>query len=264
MTRTMYDAIDVGNLPTGGDLYAGYDDGIWPDAAAIAARFPGKEVIRITVNPADNYGVIGDGPPDNGTWPQWVGWVQMRRTAGEDPWINTNIANWQDGKDAFSAAKVDEPHWWIAHYDGDPTIPAGALMKQYATGDYDTSSAASYLPGIDPAPVPPTTPKPSQPVPLEEDPMQIEPLSAHPGEYALVAPSGLGTLALVADGYSQPAGGVRLAIWVGSECTVLDDVTIGGASGVHTFGHPLPTGCTGVTVRRLDSENYPVAIGFRP
>lgn len=153
MTRTFYDAIDVSKLPYGGDGYLGYDDGKWPDADAIAVRFAGKLVISITVNPSDNKGVIGDGPPDNGTWQQWVGWVSMRRAAGIDPWINTNESNWTAGQAAFNAADVKQPHWWIAKYDNDPTIPPGALMKQYASnGSWDTSSAADYLPGIDPAP----------------------------------------------------------------------------------------------------------------
>lgn len=166
--RTFYDAIDVNNLPPGGDGYLGYDDGTWPDADAIASKFPGKEVFRITVNPAHNYGVIGDGPPDNGTWQQWVGWVQMRRAAGVDPWINTNASNWTAGKLAFAVAKVPEPHWWIAKYDNDPTIPSGALMKQYASNDkYDTSSAAEYLPGLDPKPA--STPTPVTPTVDEED-----------------------------------------------------------------------------------------------
>jgi hypothetical protein len=173
-TRTFYDAIDVNNLPAGGDGYLGYDDGNWPDAAAIAAKFPSKLVIKITTNPAHNEGVIGDGPPDNGTWQQWVGWVEMRRAAGEDPWINTNFSNWSAGKLAFSLAKVAEPNWWIAKYDNDPTIPAGALMKQYASNDkYDTSSAAPYLPGIDPKPASTATPA-APTVDDEEDSMQAQ------------------------------------------------------------------------------------------
>lgn len=154
MTRTFYDAIYADNLPADGDGYLGYDDGNWPDETAIAAKFPDKLVILITVNPNDNKGVVGDGPPDNGTWQQWVGWVVKRRAAGEDPWLNTNTSNWTAGQAAFNAAGVTQPHWWVAKYDNDPTIPDGALMKQYASNDkYDTSSAADYLPGIDPKPV---------------------------------------------------------------------------------------------------------------
>lgn len=160
MTRTMYDAINAGSLPAGGDLYAGYVDGNWPDAPAIAARFPGETVVSITVNPNDNQGVVGDGPPDNGAWDEWVNWVLKRRAAGVDPTINTNVSNWQAGKAAFTAAGVAEPHWWVAHYDNDPAIPAGAVAKQYASNNlYDTSSVADYWPGVDPAP---TTPAPSE------------------------------------------------------------------------------------------------------
>lgn len=170
MTRTMYDAIYPENLPAGGEMYAGYDDGNWPDAAAITRRFPGKQVLQITVNPGDNKGVIGDGPPDNGTWPQWVQWVVRRRAAGADPTINTDAALWPAARAAFAAAGVAEPHWWIADYDGDPAIPAGAVAKQYATSDaYDTSSVAPYWPGVDPEPAPAPAPIHQ----LEEDPMHI-------------------------------------------------------------------------------------------
>lgn len=160
MVRTMYDAIDASLLPTGGDLYAGYVDGRWPSYAAIVKRFPGKLVLGIATNPNTNDGIIGDGPPDNGTWSEWISWVQRRRAAGKDPWINTNESNnWQGGIEAFRAANVAEPHWWVANYDGSPVLPSGALMKQYASNnDYDTSSCAAYLPGIDPSPVlPPST-----------------------------------------------------------------------------------------------------------
>lgn len=169
MARTMYDAIDASLLPTGGDLYAGYVDGRWPSYAAIKKRFPKALVLGIATNPNTNDGIIGDGPPDNGTWSEWIGWVQRRRAAGQDPWINTNQNNdWTPGIEAFRAANVAEPHWWVANYDGSPVLPSGALMKQYASNaDYDTSSCAAYLPGIDPAPV--TPPPPPPPSTKEED-----------------------------------------------------------------------------------------------
>lgn len=174
MVRTMYDAIDASKLPTGGDLYAGYVDGNWPSYSAIVKRFPGKLVVGIATNPNTNDGIIGDGPPDNGTWSEWIGWVQRRRAAGKDPWINTNqMNNWTAGIEAFRAANVGEPHWWVADYDNNPVLPAGALMKQYASNnDYDTSSCATYLPGIDPAPTPTPVPTPA-PIPVEEDDMII-------------------------------------------------------------------------------------------
>jgi hypothetical protein len=167
MTRTMYDAINAGSLPADGDLYAGYVDGNWPDKPAVAARFPGKLVVGITVNPNDNIGVVGDGPPDNGAWDEWVNWVLKRRAAGEDPALNTNMSSWPAGKAAFKAAGVAAPHWWIADYDDDPAIPAGAVAKQYASNSlYDTSSVVDYWPGVDTTPVPPA--------PIQTDLEEIE------------------------------------------------------------------------------------------
>lgn len=183
MVRTMYDAIDASLLPQGGDLYAGYVDGRWPSYNAIKKRFPASLVVGIATNPNTDDGIIGDGPPDNGTWSEWIGWVQRRRAAGFDPWINTNQMNdWTPGIEAFRAANVAEPHWWVANYDGSPVLPAGAPMKQYASNnDYDTSSCAAYLPGIDPAPV---TPPPPVIIPEEVD-MLILSIAGSPGRWLL-------------------------------------------------------------------------------
>lgn len=156
--RTMYDGINsdakaISQIIKAGDLVAGYIDGDYEWSAADWALFPHNTHVEIAAHPTTNDGIIGDGPPDNGTWPQWVSWVVKRRAAGKDPWIYTNESSWPTAKQAFKDADVAEPHWWIAHYDNDRTIPAGALMKQFEeTPKWDTSSCASYLPGIDPKP----------------------------------------------------------------------------------------------------------------
>lgn len=52
---TMYDAITkyVALMPTGGDIYAGYDDGSYNDVQAIIDRFPDKPVLSIDVTGAN-------------------------------------------------------------------------------------------------------------------------------------------------------------------------------------------------------------------
>lgn len=45
----MYDAVTPANLPSGGDLYAGYVDGHYANVAQIQARFPDAKVVTITV-----------------------------------------------------------------------------------------------------------------------------------------------------------------------------------------------------------------------
>jgi hypothetical protein len=269
------DAAAIAAIPSAIGLVAGYDDGDYAWAAADWDRFPNSVHVHIAVHASTNSGSVLDVENGDATPADAVSWVLTRRAAGADPSVYCNQGDpdsgWPAVRAAFQGLAVPEPHYWVAAYVSDPSrvpaVPAGAVALQYYDfGDYDASVVVDYWPGVDdPQDAPPMPPVPPvAPVSFEEDPMQIEPVTVHPGEYALVAPSGLGTLALVADGYGNPAAGVRLAIWAGSSCTVLDDVTIGGASGVHTFGHTLPPGCTGVTVRRLDAQAYPVGIGFRP
>ena len=154
--RTFYDDIVAGNVPATGDGYMGYDDGSWPDAAAMAARFPGKPVWRVTVNPNDLFGdwldvETGDAQP----W-QAPGWIARRRAAGHpNPGIYCSASPWADVKAQFVAQGVPEPIYWVAKYDNDPSIPAswiaaGCVAKQYqTTRDWDANSVIDHIPGLD-------------------------------------------------------------------------------------------------------------------
>lgn len=167
MVRIMYDSIDASTLPVGGDLYAGYVDGKWPSADAIKARFPDKLVVRIATDPNTDDGVVGDGPPDNGTWDEWVGWVVRRRDAGGWPGMNTDQSMWAEGIAAFRGAGVPEPTWMVSNYDGNAALVPGEAAKQYATfGGFDASVVVDYWPGVDPAPI-------VVPVNNEEDDMAL-------------------------------------------------------------------------------------------
>lgn len=74
MTLAMPDSITVDNLPPGYDAYLGYVDGQWPTAAALAVKFPGAELVRLTVTgttlDADGCDIeTGDlTPVDGGRW----------------------------------------------------------------------------------------------------------------------------------------------------------------------------------------------------
>lgn len=154
MTRTGADSTVAAYLPEGKDIYLGYIDGKYRSYDQIRARFPHALVVPIATQAGGDVGTVGDGPPDNGTWPEWVGWVVRRRAAGVDPTMYTNASSWSAGIQAFNAARVAQPHWWIAHYDDHPEVIAGSIGKQYATvpGRYDLSLFADYWPGVDPAP----------------------------------------------------------------------------------------------------------------
>lgn len=156
MTRVLYDAVTVANVPAGATLVAGYDDGYYNNVAAFAARFPHAGIVSITVFASDNKGIVLDVETGDATPAQAPGWAKMRRHAGADPTVYCNSSTWQAVKDAFTNAGEPQPHYWIAQYDGVAVIPAGAVAKQYADrGPYDLSIVADYWPGVDSAPPPP-------------------------------------------------------------------------------------------------------------
>jgi hypothetical protein len=133
------------------DLGAGYTDGAWPDAAALAARFPHNRILRITTSPADNEGDGLDVEKGDARPADLPGWLTRRRAAGAPfLWGYCPLTLWQACKDACAAAGVREPEaWWVAEWNGDPTIPTGATAKQYLSGAYDTSSVLDFIPGFD-------------------------------------------------------------------------------------------------------------------
>jgi hypothetical protein len=170
--RVMYDGIasDAKAIPTTTAFVAGYVDGHYAWSAADWARFPHSVHIGIAVRSTTNDGIVLDCEPGNATPAEAVDWVVMRRKAGVDPTVYCGQSSWPSVKAAFAHAGIAAPHWWVARYDDDPTIPAGAVAKQWkSTADWDESSVAAYWPGVDPAPA--STAAPATPD-TEEDEMK--------------------------------------------------------------------------------------------
>jgi hypothetical protein len=161
----MGDAVTAGYLPADLDMYAGYIDGRYQSYQQIRARFPGKLVVAIATQAGGNVGVVFDGPPDNGTWPEVVAWVLRRRHDGVDPSVNTTSSAWAAGVQAFNAVHVAQPHWWISDWNGHQDIPSGAIAHQYESvaNRYDLSVVADYWPGVDPVDKPPAPPPVTHP-----------------------------------------------------------------------------------------------------
>jgi hypothetical protein len=150
--RTMYDAVAAAGIPADPQMVAGYCDTIripqWTDADW--ARFPRAVKVRIAKKAGTPDGHVLDVESGNATPAQAPGWVLLRRSAGMDPSIYCNTSTWPAVRAAFTAAGVAQPHYWIARYDNDPTIPAGAVAKQHTQGaTFDTSSVADVWPGVD-------------------------------------------------------------------------------------------------------------------
>jgi hypothetical protein len=174
LTRRMADTCYPANYPPGMDLYASYVDG-----SCASAR---SDPVRIS-SIATDAGNVGDCEPGNPSWGTWIGWVRRRRAAGVDPTIyciddgqdeGSNFwKGWhhRDGVAAFGVASVAEPHWWVAHPDGDSTMPSYAVAVQYGyPGPYDLSIVRDYWPGVD---LDPRPDPPGRPLLLEESGMHL-------------------------------------------------------------------------------------------
>jgi hypothetical protein len=124
-------------------------------------------VIRTTTNPLDNEGDELDVERGDASPTDAPNWVARRRAAGHGgPLVYCSLSSWATVQEAFRRARISEPEYRIASYDGKAVVPAGAIGKQYdmvTTGghNYDVSIVVDYLPGIDPFPLPP--------LPIEED-----------------------------------------------------------------------------------------------
>nr|WP_240490884.1 glycoside hydrolase family 25 protein [Amycolatopsis vancoresmycina] len=208
----MYDAVTAANIPGDARMVAGYIDRIKlaPWSAADWARFPNAVKVTIVKKAATNDGDVLDVEPGDASPGEAPGWVQMRRAAGADPTIYCSLALWPSVRNAFSAAGVAEPHYWIAHYDGDPAIPAGAIAKQYlgnVAPGYDVSSVADYWPAVDGAGPASTGVEIMEritvtPPNAEENTLRVF-LSGSPGAAVVIRPR------LGGDGFSKP-------MWVGN------------------------------------------------
>src|SRR5262245_1955739 len=131
MARKMYDSVTAAHIPQNAQLVAGYVNGRFTWSATDWARFPNAVKVRIATQANVNDGHVLDVEPGDATPEQAPGWVAMRRRAGTDPTVYCNQLNsWPAVRQAFHNQGVAEPHYWVARYDNNATIPAGAVAKQ--------------------------------------------------------------------------------------------------------------------------------------
>lgn len=153
--RTMYDSTTASDIPANAEMVAGYVDGLYKWTPSDWARFPHAVKVRIAVFQTTNDGHVLDVENGNATPAQSVDWVVMRRHAGQDPTVYCGESAWPTIREQFRLRNIQQPHWWIANYNGGPAIPAGAIAIQYlgspgnSPGHYDVSNVADYWPGVD-------------------------------------------------------------------------------------------------------------------
>jgi hypothetical protein len=170
--RVMYDAVTWQNIPGNAQMAAGYVNGIyaWPQSAWDTMRARNTETVGISVFAGANAGQVLDCETSDATPAQCPGWVVMRRNAGTQPAVYMNTSTWGAVRNAFAAARVPEPTYWVAAYPGiGPSVYAGAVAHQYADpGPVDISVVLPVWPGID-GPTPPPPPPKFHPSGGQED-----------------------------------------------------------------------------------------------
>lgn len=156
MVRYMYDSVDPAAIPASATMVAGYADGRYANLGEMRTRFPRATVVSIAVRWTTRSQVLdvetGDATPAEAV--QWCTQTMADKNNHELT-VYCNTDTWPTVRAAFRTAGVTEPQYLVAQYDGNATIPAGAIGKQYEnTPGWDRSVVADYWPGVDPAPSP--------------------------------------------------------------------------------------------------------------
>jgi hypothetical protein len=137
----MLDSVTPTNIPTSTEVVGGYVNGRYAWKPTDWARFPLSHKVTISTyangpTPFDTIALVldvetGDAAPEEA--PEWVLKMRFIRV---DPVIYCNLATWPTVMSAFHQANVPIPKYWIASWDGVPSVsPAWAYMgcvaKQY-------------------------------------------------------------------------------------------------------------------------------------
>ena len=148
----MYDAItqSVSQMPTDGDIYAGYDDGSFNDVGAIIARFPDKPVVSIDVLAANQAQCLDveTGDAKVSDIDPWLANFALTGPVFDLPIIYMSV---DLARSAFPTKHPNGCLLWSAHYTGTTPhicgpntcgrLPYNADMTQWeSTNTYDKSS----------------------------------------------------------------------------------------------------------------------------
>lgn len=118
MTLTMFDAVDVANLPPGADAYGGYVDGSWPTYILVLAKFASKRALSIATSADHDADCLdvenGDALPSQA--PRWV-----RRQIARGvirPVIYISLAGVRNLLQILAAYGIlrSDIRLWVAHY----------------------------------------------------------------------------------------------------------------------------------------------------
>lgn len=205
---TMYDSIDLGQIPPDAAIIGAYVGGRWPTAREVPARFPHARMLTIAIS-ADEDADCLDIETGDATPGQAAGWYERQRARGiARPCLYASASVMQGSVvPLIEAAGILRPHvrLWSAHYTGTahrcgphPSCGQMAIQAdatQWTDRSHGRDLDQSLLAGdFFAVPAPPAKP----------------PTVAQPREWTT---AGMGSLAqLAADHHTTPAAILRLTV----------------------------------------------------
>lgn len=128
---TMFDAVDITQIPASATAVAGYVNGAWQTAPVLAKRFPHARLLTIAVS-ADHDADCLDIESRDATPDQAAGWVARQFARGiTRPCLYASVSTMNQVVTAMEAAKVPRMslRLWSAHYGAGSHICGPASCK---------------------------------------------------------------------------------------------------------------------------------------
>jgi hypothetical protein len=132
MTMTMYDSIDITQIPADAQAAAGYVGGNWPTFAALAKWLPHAHLLSIAVNSGEDAQCLDDEPGDASNADVYTWFTRQLARGVWRPVLYTSVSN-IDGLVATMTANGfsrGEYRLWSAHYTYQPHICGPATCRQ--------------------------------------------------------------------------------------------------------------------------------------
>lgn len=171
MPLSMFDSINVGEIPAGAGLVAGYVNGHWPTYLELVRRFPKAHVLGIAVSSSADAECL-DVEQGDATVAVAPGWVKRQQARGvRKPVVYTSVSQARSLLDALAADGIrrSDIRLWTAHYTFRPHLCTSACgfgfqgiadATQYHDHAFGRNLDASLVSdGFFPAP--PAPPKPA-------------------------------------------------------------------------------------------------------
>jgi hypothetical protein len=157
----MYDSVNMGAIPADAGIVACYSDGRYANETACRQRFPGAQIVTITVTGIPGKRVA-DCETGDLTPTQAAGWAHNEILSGRRPTIYCNLAAYHPVNVALAAYGLTfgvQVDWWGADYTDFSFLLVGSVATQWISlAGYDISTTNGIWPAARPTPTP--TPPP--------------------------------------------------------------------------------------------------------